>query len=66
LQAAGITWKVYRPNDDGFGDALPWFAQYLNAGPGDPLYDRGVATVPNVVAAFRADVTNDTFRRFPG
>ncbi len=60
LQAAGITWKVYRRTDDSFGDALPWFAQYLNAAPGNPLYDRGVATVTDVAAAFQHDVTNGT------
>jgi|GEM_PF-72403 len=60
LQAAGVSWKVYRPPGDWFGDALQWFAQYKNAPPGNPLYDRGIATVTNVVAAFSSDVTNDT------
>ena len=60
LEAAGISWKVYRPDGDWFGDALPWFAQYLNARPGNPLYDRGVATVGDVIAAFQHDITNGT------
>jgi len=60
LQAAGVSWKVYRPNGDWFGDALPWFAQYINALPGNPLYDRGVAMVDDVVAALHHDVTNGT------
>ncbi len=60
LQAAGVSWKVYRPNGDWFGDVLPWFAQYMNATPGNPLYDRGVAEVPDAVAALRADVSNGT------
>ena len=60
LQAAGVSWKVYRRSDDWFGDALPWFAQYKNAAPGNPLYDRGVAPVSDAVAAFRHDVTNGT------
>jgi len=60
LQAAGVNWKVYRPNGDWFGDALQWFRQYRNATPGNPLYDRGVAQVSDVVAAFKADVTNGT------
>ena len=58
LQAAGVDWKVYRPPGDWFGDALQWFAQYMNAKAGDPLHDRGLATVNDVVAAFSADVTN--------
>lgn len=60
LQAAGVSWRVYRPVDDWFGDALPWFAPYINASPGNPLYDRGVAMVPDVLAAFRSDITNGT------
>ena len=60
LQTAGVSWKVYRRGDDWFGDALPWFVQYRNAAPGEPLYDRGVAPVSDVVAAFRNDVTNGT------
>jgi len=60
LQTGGITWKVYRRSDDWFGDALPWFAQFKNSAPGNPLYDRGVAPVPDVVAAFQSDVTNGT------
>lgn len=60
LQAAGISWQVYRPNGDTFGDVLPWFAQFMNASPGNPLYDRGVAEVPNVVTAFQTAVSNGT------
>ena len=61
LQDAGISWKVYQQGDDYFDlNALRWFAQYKNAGPGNPLYDRGVALVSNIVAAFQADVTHGT------
>src|ERR1019366_2485163 len=60
LQAAGVSWRVYRQAGDWFGDALQWFSQYKNAAPGNPLYDRGMATVNDVVAAFKADVTNGT------
>jgi phospholipase C len=60
LQAAGVSWRVYRPTGDSFGDVLPWFAQYRNATPGNPLYDRGVAMVPDVVAALQSDITNGT------
>ncbi|MGH7953473.1 MAG: alkaline phosphatase family protein, partial [Limisphaerales bacterium] len=59
LQSTGISWKVYRPVGDTF-DVLQWFAQYMNATNGNPLYDRGMATVSNVVTAFRYDVTNGT------
>jgi len=60
LQAAGVSWQVYRPTGDWFGDVLPWFAQFMNAPPGSPLYNRGVAEVPDVVTAFQADVSNGT------
>jgi phospholipase C len=58
LQSAGVSWRVYRPVGDWFGDPLPWFSNYMAALPGNPLYDRGVATVPDVLAAFLSDVTN--------
>jgi len=60
LQSAGVSWRVYRPVGDWFGDALQWFSQYVNASPGNPLYDRGMATVNNVLTAFAADVNNGT------
>ena len=60
LQSAGVSWRVYRPAGDWFGDALQWFSQYVNASPGNPLYDRGIATVNNVLTAFAADVNNGT------
>lgn len=61
LQAAGISWRVYQQSNDFFSlNPLTWFAQYKNASPGNPLYDRGVALVSNVVAAFQTDVANGT------
>jgi phospholipase C len=61
LQAAGITWKVYQQSSDFFPlNPLTWFAQYKNASPGNPLFDRGLVLVSNVISAFRADVENGT------
>jgi phospholipase C len=61
LQTAGVSWKVYRPYGDNFGDVLPWFAQFTNAPPGSPLYDQGVAwSLPDVVTALQTDVNNGT------
>ena len=60
LQAAGVSWKVYQQPDNFDDNALAWFNQYRNAFPGQPLYDRGMTTVPDLVAAFRMDVTNGT------
>jgi phospholipase C len=61
LQAAGITWKVYQQSNDFFSlNPLTWFVQYKNALPGTPLFDRGIALVGDVVAAFQSDVANGT------
>ena len=60
LQAAGISWKVYQQPDNFDDNALAWFAQYKNAAPGTPLYDRGMTYVTDLVAAFQADVSNNS------
>ncbi|HLH53667.1 MAG TPA: phospholipase C, phosphocholine-specific [Verrucomicrobiae bacterium] len=60
LQKAGVSWKVYQQADNYDDNALAWFKQYRTAGPGNPLHDRGMATVGSLVAAFRADVTNNS------
>ncbi|WP_374348987.1 phosphocholine-specific phospholipase C [Chitinimonas sp.] len=49
LQAAGVSWKVYQKASDNYDDnALAWFNVYRKAKPGNPLYDRGMASVPTV------------------
>ncbi|OHX12751.1 phospholipase C, phosphocholine-specific [Chromobacterium sphagni] len=69
LQSAGVSWKVYQVVGDNFDDnALAWFNQYRSAKPGNPLYDRGMSSVPKVsgnsvqdlVAAIRSDAINGT------
>jgi phospholipase C len=39
---------------------LSWFANFQKAKPGNPLYDKGRATVPDLVGAFAADVASDS------
>ncbi len=56
LQAAGVSWKVYQEKDNYDDNALAWFAAYKNAKAGNPLYDRGMAVVSDLVSAFQADV----------
>jgi phospholipase C len=60
LQSAGVSWKVYQQSDNFDDNALAWFASFKQASAGQPLHDRGMATVPNLVAAFQSDVTNNT------
>jgi len=61
LQGAGVTWRVYQQSNDFSSlNPLSWFAQFKSAQPGNPLYDRGLVLVSNLVAAFQSDVTNGT------
>ena len=60
LQNAGVSWKVYQEPDNFGCNELACFAQFMNAAPGNPLYDRGMARVNDLVAAFQADVSNST------
>jgi phospholipase C len=60
LQTAGINWKVYQQSNNFDDNALAWFGNFKRARPGQPLHDRGMATVTDLVAAFSADVQNGT------
>ena len=66
LQAAGVSWKVYQQPDFFPLNALAWFAQYENAPPGNPLHDRGMTFVNNIVSAFQSDIANGTLPAFHG
>ncbi|MDH6220850.1 phospholipase C [Streptomyces pseudovenezuelae] len=69
LQSAGVSWKVYQNAQDNYGDnACAYFKKFASARAGDPLYDRGMASVPKVTgstpddiaAAIKADVLAGT------
>ncbi|MFG3188871.1 phosphocholine-specific phospholipase C [Streptomyces omiyaensis] len=69
LQRAGVSWRVYQNAQDNYGDnGLAYFRRFTDARPGDPLHDRGMASVPKVTgstpddiaAAIRADVVAGT------
>ncbi|MFG5719038.1 phosphocholine-specific phospholipase C [Streptomyces murinus] len=69
LQAAGVSWKVYQNAADNYGDnACAYFSNFAGAKAGDPLYDRGMSSVPKVTgstpddiaAAIKADVRAGT------
>ena len=65
LQSAGITWQAYRQGTDPHSDddsdggmnLLLAFASFINAKPGDPLYERGVA--PRRLGQLKSDVLAD-------
>jgi len=64
LQAAGVSWKVYQQGPDYYNlNALRWFSQYEDALQGNPLYDRGMVLVGNLISAFQSDVRNGTLPR---
>lgn len=69
LQAAGVSWKLYQNASDNFGDnGLAYFSQFANAPTSSPLYQQGMASVPNlsnstpndIAAAIQNDVVNGT------
>ncbi|MFJ9709089.1 phosphocholine-specific phospholipase C [Streptomyces sp. NPDC101234] len=69
LQNAGVTWKVYQNAQDNYGDnGCAYFKNFAGAKAGNPLYDRGMSSVPavtgstpdDIAAAIRADVVAGT------
>ncbi|RUL77659.1 phosphocholine-specific phospholipase C [Dyella choica] len=69
LEAAGVSWKLYQNSADNFGDnGLAYFNQFANAPTSSPLYQQGMASVPNttgstpddIALAIRNDVLNGT------
>jgi phospholipase C len=61
LQAAGINWRNYQEPDTGDDNPLFWFEQFKKAPTSSPLYQRGIAPVPQgtLAQAFAEDVRND-------
>jgi phospholipase C len=58
LQAAGISWKIYRqPGNLTGAAAISKWTQFGTAQPGNPLFDNGVATQP--LGQFEYDAMND-------
>ncbi len=58
LQAAGISWKIYRqPGTLTGAAAISKWTQFGTAQPGNPLFDNGVATQP--LGQFEYDAMND-------
>ncbi|CAN3977661.1 phosphocholine-specific phospholipase C [Kitasatospora purpeofusca] len=60
LEAAGVSWKVYQEDDNFDDNALAWFTTFKRSRPGQPLHDRGMARVADLVAAFGDDVARGT------
>ncbi|RVU19945.1 phospholipase C, phosphocholine-specific [Streptomyces antnestii] len=57
LQRAGVSWKVYQNANDNYGDnGLAYFSKFTGAKPGDPLHDRGMASVPAVTGSTPDDI----------
>ncbi|MCQ8774486.1 phosphocholine-specific phospholipase C [Streptomyces telluris] len=56
LQAAGVSWRVYQEEDNYGCNLLEQFAQFKDAKPGDPLYERGMRRLP--AGTFEDDARN--------
>lgn len=56
LEKEGISWRVYQERDNFDDNAFAWFESFMTAKPGNPLYDKGIATLPDLVAGFKEDV----------
>ncbi|MGW5655557.1 alkaline phosphatase family protein [Streptomyces humi] len=57
LGTAGVSWQVYRQEDDYSCNVLEQFATFRDAPPGSDLYERGVRPRPE--GAFEDDARND-------
>jgi phospholipase C len=57
LQRAGVSWKVYVEIDDFGLNMFTNFGAFQSAGPGNPLYDNGLAISER--GAFEEDARND-------
>lgn len=56
LEAAGVSWKVYQEADNYGCNMLENFQTFVDAQPGDPLYDKGMARQP--AGTFEDDARN--------
>ncbi|MFB7669337.1 alkaline phosphatase family protein [Kitasatospora sp. NPDC056138] len=57
LEAAGVSWRVYQETDNYGTDMLSLFENFQQAGPGDPLHDKGLAAQP--AGTFEDDARSD-------
>ncbi|PYC84690.1 phospholipase [Streptomyces tateyamensis] len=57
LEEAGVSWQVYQEKDNFGCDVLSLFAAYQQAGPGHPLYEKGIKPRPR--GSFEDDARND-------
>ncbi len=56
LQKAGVSWRIYHEQDDYDDNVVKYYQRYLDAKPGDPLYDNAIAN--RTLADFTADVAS--------
>ncbi|HCT79880.1 MAG TPA: phospholipase C, phosphocholine-specific, partial [Micromonosporaceae bacterium] len=60
LQNAGVSWKVYQEANNYDDNGLAWFRNFRQATAGNPLYERGMRRMPDMVAQFGNDIANGT------
>jgi phospholipase C len=59
LEGLNISWRIYQQEDNFDDNGCAWFANFQKAKPGSPLFDKGMATVDDLVEAFAKDVAAD-------
>lgn len=60
LEDAGVSWKVLMEADNFDDNAFAWFTPFIKSKPGDALYDKGMARVPDLIEALDADMKAGT------
>jgi phospholipase C len=58
LEAANISWKTYQQADNFDDDGNAWFANFQQAQPGSPLYEKGVKKSVDLIADLENDIIN--------
>lgn len=59
LEAANVSWRVLQMPDNFDDNGLAWFESFQRASPGSALYEKGIATVPDLVASFTQLILDD-------
>ncbi|GIG61192.1 non-hemolytic phospholipase C [Longispora fulva] len=60
LEAASVSWKVYQESNNYDDNGLAYFKQFHDAAPGTALHDKAMVKYPDLVTAFKNDVTAGT------
>jgi phospholipase C len=60
LEASNISWRVYQEADNFDDNGFAWFKSFQKSKPGEPLYEKGIKIVPDIVATLNEDMAAGT------